>query len=155
VAEVTHASEPLLGSRGGVDLPDPAGELVGIVYERELLVRQVRVPRRLRDGTVVMKAGRDQLAPEDSDPVLRQHDSRDRARPVRVTVPGGLLWDGALSRVALKVAGPRLGQLVVRDEPRLVVGAEDDVGSQSSGIGNVPPLSVEVTESVHPVEMIV
>jgi hypothetical protein len=29
------------------------------------------------------------------------------------------------------------------------------LASQSSGIGNVPPLSVEVTESVHPVEMIV
>ena len=70
VAEAPHAGQPLRCAGLWVDLPDPPRAQFGVVYERELLVRQVRLPRRDRRSAEVVQARRDHLDELDRRAVL-------------------------------------------------------------------------------------
>ena len=67
LVHAAHPGEALLRSPGGIDIPHPARAQVGVDEEREFLVRQVGLPRRLRDRARVVDAGRDQLAAKNGD----------------------------------------------------------------------------------------
>ena len=127
VAEAAHAEQLRLRTRLGIDLPDPAGALLvvrrlrRIDDERELLVREERLPRRDRGRTEIVQPRRDQLRLLDGDAVLRERQARDRAVPVGVAVAGRLLRHEALAGVTLEVARARLRELVLDEQPRLAV----------------------------------
>jgi hypothetical protein len=74
MAEAAHARGAGRLARSRVDLPDPAGPLLRIGQERELLVRQQRLPRCQRACTEVVQSGCDHFGKLDGAAVLAERD---------------------------------------------------------------------------------